>query len=78
MTRVEQKLVDTMLVADLIHLAINGEMTIAVVSSDDDFWPGILSAMTLGAHVVHIGTKYAPSHRMYLSSLGNNYSKAKL
>jgi hypothetical protein len=36
----EQELVDTMMVADLIHLAGRGEMEVGIVSSDDDMWPG--------------------------------------
>src|SRR5208282_577710 len=46
--RSEQKLVDTMIVSDLIHLASTGESAIAVVSSDDDLWPGMLMAMSKG------------------------------
>jgi hypothetical protein len=54
--RAEQKLVDTMLTADLIYLASQGETPIAVVSSDDDMWPGIRSALALGATIFHVHT----------------------
>ena len=38
-----QKLVDTMMTADVIYLASNGSKEIYVTSSDDDLWPGIKS-----------------------------------
>jgi hypothetical protein len=43
-----------MIVADVIHLAGKGEVTIGIVSSDDDIWPGMLSAMQIGANIIHI------------------------
>lgn len=51
--RAEQKLVDTMLTTDLIHKAAPSQ-SIAVVSSDDDLWPGIRMALHLGATVHHV------------------------
>lgn len=56
LSRPEQKLVDTMLVADLIHLASQRE-TVGVVSSDDDIWPGIRMALSGGGSVIHIHSK---------------------
>jgi hypothetical protein len=61
-SRSEQKLVDTMLVSDLVHLAHSGETCIAILSSDDDLWPGMLMAMSHGVQVVHVGTKRASNH----------------
>ena len=54
--RAEQKLVDTMLVADLIRLAQTTNERLIVVSSDDDLWPGIRTALLGGARVVHVQT----------------------
>jgi hypothetical protein len=53
----EQKLVDTMLTADLIHLAKVGQHDLAVVSSDDDLWPGIQTALLYGARVIQVHTR---------------------
>ena len=56
--RAEQKLVDTMLTADLIHsarTALRGAPAqVAVVTNDDDLWPGIYTAVKQGALVHHI------------------------
>lgn len=73
MTRVEQKLVDTMLVADLIHLAVGGESALGVVSSDDDLWPGLIAAIDRGTQVVHLRTKHRTSHNLYLSPNSSGY-----
>jgi uncharacterized LabA/DUF88 family protein len=56
--RDEQKMVDTLLVADLAHLALLSKSAdIVVVSSDIDMWPGVLLALTNGCAVIHIHTK---------------------
>lgn len=52
----EQKLVDTMLTADLIHLVKSSNYDIAVVSSDDDLWPGLQTALHYGARVIQVHT----------------------
>ncbi len=52
----DQKLADTMLTADLIYLATHGKSDLAVVSSDDDLWPGIQTALLSGARVMHLHT----------------------
>jgi len=78
LTRAEQKLVDTMLVADLIHLASSGETSMVVVSSDDDLWPGMLMAMSQGVHVGHVCTKHFSNHRLYGGSFRNQYIQGKL
>ena len=78
LTRTEQKLVDTMLVADLIHLASSGETSVAVVSSDDDMWPGMLMAMSHGAQIVHICTKHPSRNRLYQGTFRSQYIQGKL
>ena len=50
-------MVDTMMVADIIHIANRGDESVAVVTSDDDVWPGILSAMIIGTRVLHVRPK---------------------
>ena len=54
--RPEQKLVDAMLVVDLMHFAAQRREPLVVVSSDDDIWPGIHSAVVNGATVHHVQT----------------------
>ena len=55
--RREQKLVDAMLAADVFFDIFSNEQQIAVVSSDDDLWPVIRTALQFGIGVVHIHTK---------------------
>lgn len=74
----EQKLVDTMLVADLIHLSANGASQIAVVSSDDDLWPGMLLAMHNGASLFHVCTKHASSYKQYHGTVYGKYDHGRL
>jgi hypothetical protein len=76
--RNEQKLVDTMLVSDLIYLAYSGETRISVVSSDDDLWPGMLMAMHQGSHVIQLCTKHPSSHKLYHGTLYGRYSHERL
>lgn len=54
--RAEQKLVDGMITADLLHLSTRVGDPIAIISSDDDLWPAIHSAVIYGADVYHIQT----------------------
>ena len=53
----EQKLVDVMLALDLVHFSLLGHQTLCIVSSDEDFWPGIRAALYSGAKVIVIHTK---------------------
>lgn len=63
----EQKIVDAMLVADIVYLG-KPNTNICVVSSDDDILPGILSALTNGARILHVKTKEENSSKFpYLS-----------
>jgi hypothetical protein len=57
LSRPEQKLVDTMLAVDLAYFSRFANRWIAVVSSDDDFFPAIHAAILNGASVVHIHPK---------------------
>ena len=75
-TRHEQKLVDTMLTADLIHSASSGISDIVVVTNDDDLWPGIRTAIFLGVFVHHIHPQKGRSTPTYYSStVKKNYSQ---
>lgn len=56
--RDEQKMVDTLIVADVaqrVHVAKAND--IVMVSSDTDMWPGVLLALRAGCNVTHIHTK---------------------
>ena len=76
--RPEQKLVDSMMLSDLLFYAHENHSPLAIVSSDDDLWPGILSALHVGAEIRHIRTQrasrfsphYATIHpRRYISAV---------
>lgn len=73
-TRAEQKLVDSMLTADIIHVAHSTETKIVVVSSDEDIWPGVLSAVTLGTTVYHVHPKPGRTIPVrYSAGMGSQY-----
>lgn len=56
--RDEQKMVDTLLVADIAHQAfVQRANDVVVVSSDIDMWPGLLLAVQAGCNVIHIHSK---------------------
>ena len=76
MTRPEQKLVDTMLTADLIHAASLGPSDLVVVTNDDDLWPGIRTAVHLGVTVHHIHPRRGrTTPELYASTVTKNYSQ---
>ena len=76
MTRPEQKLVDTMLTADLIHAASLGPSDLVVVTNDDDLWPGIRTAVHLGVTVHHIHPRRGrTTPEFYASTVTKNYSQ---
>jgi len=54
LARAEQKLVDSMITIDLVHLAEATSESLVVVSADDDLWPGIRFVLLRGAQVVHV------------------------
>jgi hypothetical protein len=77
--RAEQKLVDTMLVADMLHFAIRHQEILVVVSSDDDIWPGIHASIINGAQVVHVHTassRATPAH--YSRLISGKYSQCSM
>jgi uncharacterized LabA/DUF88 family protein len=75
---VEQKLVDSMMVADLIHLAEQNEPIVVLVSSDDDLWPGIIMAMQKQTHVVHVHTKGVIAQSDYRADVPGKYTQLGL
>ena len=52
--REEQKLVDSMLLIDLVHLAQTTTDPLVVVSADDDLWPGIRFVLLHRTRVIHV------------------------
>ena len=79
MKRREQKLVDTMLAADVFFNAYDKEQRIAVVSSDDDLWPAIRTALQLGVEVIHVHTVKGHSTRLsYLHEASSGYVQISL
>ena len=54
LSRAEQKLVDSMLIVDLIHYAETAGEPLVVVSADEDLWPGIRFALLRNARVMHV------------------------
>ncbi|MBI2423967.1 MAG: NYN domain-containing protein [Candidatus Hydrogenedentes bacterium] len=73
--RNEQKLVDSMLLIDLMFSAFHDKQ-IVIVSSDEDFTPGIVFATQLGTMVYHVKPKtpsnYSPR---YMAHLQSNYTE---
>lgn len=60
--RAEQKLVDSMIVVDLVHYAISQGERLIIVSGDDDMWPGIRYALLQNALITHVVPKH-PNQR---------------
>ena len=59
--KAEQKLVDSMIVVDLVHYAIHHKERLVLVSGDDDMWPGIRYALLQNALITHVIPE--PPHR---------------
>ncbi len=58
LVRDEQKMVDTMMVADLAYISlVERAKNVVVVSSDTDMWPGVMLALRAGCYVLQIHTK---------------------
>jgi hypothetical protein len=70
--RADQKMVDTMLVADLLYLANAPESDIGVVSNDSDVWPGIHCAALSGKNVHHVHPMPKRKTPVHYSSLLNS------
>ena len=77
--RREQKLVDTMLAADVFFNAHFDARRIAVVSSDDDLWPAIRTALHFGLAVVHVHTEESyETKQQYLPTERAGYTQINL
>lgn len=46
-----------MLTADVIHIARRSAEPVAVVTSDDDLWPGIHTILVAGTPAIQVHTK---------------------
>lgn len=58
LVRDEQKMVDTLIVADVAYQAfVLNAKDIVVVSSDTDMWPGIILALRSGCSIIHVHTQ---------------------
>jgi hypothetical protein len=73
----QQKLVDTMLVSDIIFLARTDPMLV-VVTNDDDIWPGLISAMVLGATIVHVNSEAGLGAADYRRDVPGRYVQLRL
>lgn len=82
--RDEQKMVDTLIVADMAHQALAAKASdIVVVSSDTDMWPGVLLALRAGCAVTHIHTKCGGQTQQHLMNtlspqLSRNYRQLSI
>lgn len=74
----EQTLIDTMLTADLIVFAQRDYKHLCVIGSDDDFWPGIRTALHCGANSVQVHTSTTRSAADYASGVGAQYRQTQL
>jgi uncharacterized LabA/DUF88 family protein len=74
LVRDEQKMVDTLLVADVAELALAQRAAhIVIVSSDTDMWPAVLLALRMGSNVLHIHPKAgSQTQRHLLGTLSRN------
>ena len=73
-TRNEQKMVDSMIVSDMFFSHLNSHAELAVVSSDDDLWPGIRMLLSRGMKVFHIHTHPSGKTRnFYTRGVGSDY-----
>ncbi len=75
--RDEQKMVDTLIVADIAHQVFTAKATdIVIVSSDTDMWPGVLLALRAGCAVAHIHTKRGTRTQTHLmNTLGGQLTR---
>ncbi len=78
--RNEQKLVDTMIAADLFSLFMTAAPSVVLVSSDDDHLPIIRMLARTGMTVFHVLTRPPhPSIRLYLQDLDpSKYIQAQM
>jgi hypothetical protein len=79
LSRPEQKMVDTLLVTDLVYLSLTEKSAIAVISNDDDMWPGIRQALLNGSTIIHVHPipgRATPTH--FMIQLPAGYTQATL
>lgn len=69
LSRMEQKVVDTLVVADLAYANQDGHTEICVVSRDDDVWPGLCLAARTVSRLLHISTAQTSRVPKYYSAL---------
>lgn len=75
----EQKLVDTMLSSDLLHLVSEGHDTVVLVTSDDDLIPAVRQALLNDVRIIHIHTgphQQTPPH--YVAPGLSNYIQTSI
>lgn len=65
----EQKVVDSMMVADLIDYAASPGSIVGIVSRDDDVWPGIYMACRTAQAVIHVSTSISTRVPKYYDTL---------
>lgn len=65
----EQKVVDSMMVADLIDYSSSPSAVVGIVSRDDDVWPGIYMACRTASAVIHVSTSSSTRVPKYYDSL---------
>ena len=76
LSRGEQKLVDSMLIVDLVHYAQTTTQPLVVVSGDDDFWPGIRFGLLRGARIIHaIPGRHKPNRNKFRLLKTETYSQ---
>ncbi|MDR1699825.1 MAG: hypothetical protein LBR68_01365 [Lachnoclostridium sp.] len=75
--RGEQKLVDSMIITDMLHESLKNKF-VCIVSSDDDFWPGIRASIINGCKIVHINTQNSPNMSLYTSGIESHYIRKQL
>lgn len=78
LVRDEQKMVDTLIVADLAYnVFVEKARDAVVVSSDTDMWPGILLALGAGCAITHIHSRQGGKTQKHLvQTLGHRMSGA--
>ncbi len=68
----EQKLVDSMIITDLLTQSLS-DTCIGLVSSDDDCWPGIRAIVAKGCKIIHIKSKDSTQAQLYTKNINSNY-----
>lgn len=69
LSRMEQKVVDTMMVADLAHAHDHGYCDLCVLSRDDDIWPGLGVAALKASSLYHVSTAKSDRLPKYFDAL---------